>query len=1264
MTRFSSLRLRSPSLALLAAVVIASLAAASSTSAQIQLPSFPALGDTPAQLPISAYLSVPRPDGTAEEGRPFLHPHFYTAGANALEFELSIRRDYDYSSRYSTAALQHRGGNCPWWDDDGTCGAVTFADDWSHVRVTAYAPDADGDFNVAFGASHGIQPKTGSFCETSATLAIPGSVCVIGKADWKTAQGATADADAVAPLKLTIETGASESRNLQIDAVVWSARSVAIADSGHQIHAQPDRGINPELFFYKVERHRYSPCSAAEMAAEAGDECDPVVDDGQIIDIGLTITNGPSGSDGIDHAVTGHVPRRDHQRRFLDFDRVVFEWDSPGTVLGIRPVSNCHPHGTLRSGGECTLTSDDWFASYPIGSWGVAWAHDDSVGHIGIPFAVLPSDAPADHEITAKLYRQPPGQTPPETPAIATITIEAATAPSRPTVYAITDEIGNEVDLLLGSRRHFDWLVYGYDIETSLAGPMLFDELAASGPALTVSVDRGHFTMWHEECVPAGGSCSLSFTREEMKSGYNEDKAAGAPSIPAGAAGDEWRVPLRAKLQYFAPFNDEGPALIRAVLHDAAGAERGERHLHEFRRTSAPVLEVRTPGDSDGILAPGQTAAVQIGFAFTTSGAPGAAPALGTDLSVECVRGSRFCQLVEDSTLDPDESWFSLGAGATWESSGDARLDASAGDFRCELEQDAAGGGESAYFCAYGTDGAEPGERVYPRLTIGYGASDEVRLTANLRGLEGRRILIDDRFHQRVDRRWHRGEAEYFLSAALPVGTVLEVASAELRRANREAGPIRVRREAALEIGVLNENGAAARLDQISSIVLTATAGALHGPYCGFGPSGTAPADASPTCSIGTVGPLAAWVEADATRIAGIPVTFVAPEEEGSAVIQAAVLASTFDPGGPPEVEPLEIEFTGDAAKLSLTSDIPRVRNVGTPDSGDDRDDLDMIELPVDAFDGIERRTVLPDRVLLEIAGPDGEPVGSRIIAVPDCRAPDGSQDRSRCRFILDVDAPASNPLAPGLYTLTARAGGIAADAQFGVAGDPASVSASLGEPPGLAEIVDAEIVVSDADGQPVADGSEVRIAVQGRVPGRQAGIKLVSPANGVVATKNGRAAASFVVIRREVSVIRLSADGPGPAPPATAVAVFDARAASDAALDAPASRGLQIADGAPVGGFASWRAEASITASALLADLPGASAVWLWNGAHWLRYSATEEERAPGDFDFTINPGDTLWITREAADDETAGNQSADNGSADGEAARDGAGDDGGAAE
>lgn len=1235
MKRLSRHRLRLPFLALLAAFITA-FAAASPGSAQF--PSFPGFDPAPPPQPISAYLSVPRADGTAEEGRPFLHPHFYAAGANALEFEIAIRRDYDYSSRYSTPVERHRGGNCPWWNDDGACTAVTFEDDWSHVRITAYAPDADGDFNVAFGASHGIGPETGSFCETSSTVAIPGSVCVISKADWKTAQGATADADAVAPLKLVLATDASESRNLQFEAVVWSARNTAIADSGHQIHAQPDRGAVPSLFFYKVDEHRYSPCSAAEMAAEAGDVCDPVVDDGQIVNIGLTITNGPSGSNGVDHAVTGHVPRRDHQRRFLDFDRVVFEWNSAGTVLGIRPLSNCHPHGTLRSGGECTLTSAAWFDSYPIGSYGVAWAHDDSVGHIAVSYAVLPADSPADHSITAKLYRQPPGQMPPETPVTASITIEGATAPSRPAIFDITDETGNEVDLLIGSERRFDWLVYGYDVETVLAGPVLFDELAAGGPALTVSVDRGHFTMWHKECAPAGSGCALSFTREEMKRGYNEDKAASAPSIPSGAAGDQWRVPLRAKLQYFAPFDDEGPARISAVVHDAAAIDRGGNHLHSFRRTTAPVLEVRTPGDADGILAPGQTAAVQVGFAFTTAGSPLAAPILGTDLVVECVRGSRFCELVEESTLDPDGSWFSLSTGGTWEPGGDARLDASAGDFRCELDEEAAGGGESAYFCAYGIDGAEEGERIYPGLTVGFGASDELKLTANIRGLDGRRILIDDRFHRFTDRRWHRGESEYFLSAAIPIGTVKEVASAELRRANREAGPIRIDRDAALEIAVLNEHRVASRLDKISSITVTATAGALYGPYCGFGSSGTARGNASSTCSINTRGALADWAEADATRISMIPLTFTAPGEEGTAVLQTTVITSDFSPDGPVQVAPIEIEFTGDAAKLSLASEIPRVYQAGTPDSGDDRDDIDVIEFPVDAFDGIDRRTVLPD-MLLEVSGPDGGLVTSGLVAITDCRAPDGSEDRSRCRFVVDVDAPASSPLATGLYMLTARSGDIEIAAQFGVAGDPDEIVATVGEIPGIAETFSVGIAVRDPDGQPVADGTEVRIAVRGRLPDEEAGISLISPLNGVATTENGLATASFAVIRSEISTIHLSADGPGPAPPATALEVIDARRSTDAAATAAPSQGLRMAadPGSPMSGFALWRGDAPVDASALLADLPGASAVSLWNGKRWLLYAATDGEPASGALDFVIHPGDTLWIVREAAADGEA---------------------------
>lgn len=1181
----------------------------------------------PPPPPFAAYLSVPRADGSAEEGRPFLHPHFYEAGANALEFELAIRREYDYSDRYRTPAERHRGARCPWWADEddagAACAGITFEDDWSHVRVTAHLPDADGDFNVAFGAAEGIGPKTGTFCETTGGAAIPGSVCVISKADWKTAQGASADGDAAMPLRLVLTTGATEARNIEVDAVVWSARDTAIAGSNHRIHLQPDRGVQPELFFYKTDqRHHYLPCTSAEMAAEDMGECDPVVDDGEIVNIGLTITNGPSGENGIDHAVTGHTERRDHQRRFLDFDRIVFEWDGPAVILHTRPLSECHPHGTLAAGGECTLASEDWFDSYALGSYSFAFAHDDSVGHLAVAFAVLPTETPTDHEITAKLYRQPVPDdgVVTETPETASITIEGATAPSRPTIYRITDEIGNEVDLLIGSPRRFDWLLFGYDIETVYAGPALFEELAAEGTALTVSTDRGTFRMWGRRCEPSNSGCSLSFTREEMKRGYDSNREPGQAAIPTGAASDVHRVPLRAKLYYFAPFDEPGPAVISATLRDAQGAAHGREHVHPYRNTSGLRFEVRTPQDVDGILEPGQTTEVHVGFAFTTSGSPGSNPALGTDLSVECdeEHESHFCDLVNESVLDPDGSWFALGPGARWASPAwGSRLTAAAGDFKCAEDEEASGAGLTAYFCAYGTgQGTAADPRRHPELTVDFGTEGEVQLTASLKGLQGRRILLDDWYHRGVHRRWHQGDSEYFTTATLRTGTVEQVVSAELRRANEESGPIRKGGTAALELEVLSESGFASRIDAISSITVTAAGGGLYGPYC---TGATERGDASAACSISPLGSIAAAAKADPQLPGKIPIRFAAPDAEGAAEVTASVAPANW--GLPLNPDPLTIEFTGNAAKLSLGAGVPRVHRIGTPDEGEERDDRDVIELAADAVDSMGRTTALPEVVRMEIRGPDGEAAGEGIIQTVDCRVLGAGENRSRCRFVLDVEAPAEQPLATGLYSFTARAGDtVTAEASFGVSGPAASISASAGEIPEVGGTLEVEITVLDAEGQPVADGTEVRITAEGPAAGEAGSLQASSPADGIARTANGKATASFVTTWEGLSILRLQAGGKGAEPDATAAMIIDTR--RESAVRQPAEL-LAMRGDIAAGGFAGWRGRGPIAASELLADLPEAEALWLWNGRRWLAYRAG----TPGSTELLIAPGDVLWI-------------------------------------
>ena len=67
-------------------------------------------------------------------------------------------------------------------------------------------------------------------------------------------------------------------------------------------------------------------------------------------------------------------------------------------------------------------------------------------------------------------------------------------------------------------------------------------------------------------------------------------------------------------------------------------------------------------------------------------------------------------------------------------------------------------------------------------------------------------------------------------------------------------------------------------------------------------------------------------------------------------------------------------------------------------------------------------------------------------------------------------------------------------------------------------------------------------------------------------------------------------------------------------------------------GKFGRWTAEYTVRASELLAELPGVSALTLWNGSRWLLYSELAAEAAFV-LDFTIIPGDLIWMDSELQD-------------------------------
>ena len=219
---------------------------------------------------------------------------------------------------------------------------------------------------------------------------------------------------------------------------------------------------------------------------------------------------------------------------------------------------------------------------------------------------------------------------------------------------------------------------------------------------------------------------------------------------------------------------------------------------------------------------------------------------------------------------------------------------------------------------------------------------------------------------------------------------------------------------------------------------------------------------------------------------------------------------------------------------------------------------------------------------------------------------------------MIDVNAPRTSPLASGIYTVKIESGSLtAAETTFGVAGDPAAIAFETADPGAIGTQFESIITVTDAAGEPVADGTPVAVSLRSRGPRISDPVSRVSPA--VQRTVNGRVTARFVVIGCEVATIQAEAAG------VSRLDVVDARTAPASEETGPAD---SLASSEP-DSFTSWAGAgaAAATASSLLADSPGLDRVFVWNGLRWVLYAEADGVPIPGSLDFTIEPGDVLWL-------------------------------------
>ena len=178
----------------------------------------------------------------------------------------------------------------------------------------------------------------------------------------------------------------------------------------------------------------------------------------------------------------------------------------------------------------------------------------------------------------------------------------------------------------------------------------------------------------------------------------------------------------------------------------------------------------------------------------------------------------------------------------------------------------------------------------------------------------------------------------------------------------------------------------------------------------------------------------------------------------------------------------------------------------------------------------------------------------------------------------------------------------------------PASVSISS-SPDDLADgtVVTVTISVTDHNDMPVADGTAVSVVLGGSLD-----LNAVTVGTGTI---NGAVTAVYIVDGDMGSATIVATAG-------AAVGTATLTIEPPAPVEEPAPTGIDCLS--ETSGFSTWTCEAGSSASAIFADLAarGATALHLWNGTAWVRYSVVDGALVPGSQDFAIAQYDTLYIS------------------------------------
>lgn len=440
-------------------------------------------------------------------------------------------------------------------------------------------------------------------------------------------------------------------------------------------------------------------------------------------------------------------------------------------------------------------------------------------------------------------------------------------------------------------------------------------------------------------------------------------------------------------------------------------------------------------------------------------------------------------------------------------------------------------------------------------------------------------------------------------TATLTIADVVEIETVTLELAENEPSTRAAGSTDGIDLvlKILNANNAAADPAAISTILVTGAQFTL---------ASTAPGS---SCS----GSICQWTVRSVAQLGGRGAESIAINVKSRTAVSGTVTVQVLTTGEPHDAESPRLTFSGPAAKLVLGAPSGTLLNEA---SDGDRDE---IKIQVSAQDSADNPAELPSSFAITVRNPDGRTVAATAIAREQL-APDSN---GNVYIRLRTEADSDDPLDVGEYTLRVSRTNLSGERAFRVAGKASAVAVTVADPTwsgGVARIV-VNADVTDAEGQPVADGTSVSFSALPIGTAGAGGAQLIATGGSTIKTVNGRASAEFLAASSGGAYVTVTAD----------------EEVGVQTINVPASPGGGgTADPVGIGGlsevgvntYASWQSSTATRASELFGELParGIDAMFKRDNAtnRFVPYAERSGRPLPGAVDFTIELGDILWLS------------------------------------